>query len=108
MQLLGRRLPAPTWRAGALAAAAAGVFALAFLLGRASAPGAPAKPTLATVAAPRSRLSLAQLSQAAPLPALAAPAKPVVRVRTVSTPATTTPAPRKHRSSGPVTIVGSG
>lgn len=104
MELLGRRLRAPTWWAAALAAVAAAVFVLAFFLGRASAPGAPAEPALATVPASHSDLNLPRLSQAAPLPALAAPAKPVIRVRTVSTPQ----APHRHRSSGPVTIVGSG
>ena len=108
----GRRLRGPNWRTAVLAAAAVGVFALALLLARATAPGAPAEPALTSVAARQSALHLPRLSSAAPLPALAAPAKPAVRVRTISTPAQpkpTPPEPRpKPRTTTTVTIVGSG
>jgi hypothetical protein len=84
------------------------VLALAFLVGRLTAPAhAAAGPELHVIHGSGPGLSLPHLSQALPLPALAAAAKPPVAAVVVA------PKPVVHRSKpkhagGPVDIVGSG
>lgn len=84
------------------------VLALAFGLGRATAPGAKAAPALVPVAGSQAGLSLPHLSQALPVPALAA--APVVE-KPPPARATISPVIHRHKASkpgGPVDIVGSG
>lgn len=108
--------------AAAVAVAGLAVFALAFFVGRLTAPAhAQASPALTPVHGSAPGMSLPQLSQAAPVPPLAAKPKPQIRVkvRTVPVPAPTTtavtpPAPQKKKAPArtkapsPVTIVGHG
>lgn len=92
------------------AAAALAVFALAFLVGRMTAPSSTGAtgPALAPLHAPRATVTLPHLSQAVPLAGLRSAPAPVVQ----PAPPVVAP-PRVHRSKpkragAPVDIVGSG
>jgi hypothetical protein len=96
-----------TVKAGLLAGGCVAVLALAFALGRATAPAPEGGPSLVSVASSQGGLSLPHLSQALPVPALAA--APVAKAAPARVPIT----PVIHRKKatkpgGPVDIVGSG
>jgi hypothetical protein len=100
------RLASTNVKVALLGAGCVVALALAFGLGRATAPGARAAPSLVPIAGSQAGLSLPHLSQALPVPALAAAVARPSRPR-----ATISPVIHRHKASkpgGPVDIVGSG